>query len=206
MTSTARVLAIATAFVFRRRWPRRPSRRSTTRRSPPSRVAANQVDVDAGKLALSKAKSADIKQFAQTMVTDHSGAIKAASDLVGKLKVTPKENDTSKALVKGGQDARAKLSKLSGDAFDKAYIDNEVGYHETVRQGTRRHADPERAEQRAQGPLDQRAGCRRRPPRARATAAKDRQVARSPITATPWISISMPGRAKFVTVISALPG
>jgi len=46
--------------------------------------------------------------------------------------VTPQENDTSKALVKGGQDARAKLSALSGDAFDKAYIDNEVGYHETV--------------------------------------------------------------------------
>src|SRR6267378_6128890 len=29
---------------------------------------------------------------------------------------------------------------------------------------------------------------------------------RSPITPTDWISISMPGRAKFVTVMSALPG
>jgi len=95
-------------------------------------VAANQVDVDAGKLALSKARNGEIKQFAQTMVTDHGGAIKAATDLVGKLKVTPQENDTSKALVKGGQDARAKLAKLDGDAFDKAYVDNEVGYHETV--------------------------------------------------------------------------
>ena len=95
-------------------------------------VAANQVDVDAGKLALSKAKSGDVKKFAQTMVTDHGGAIKAASDMVGKLQVTPQENETSKALVKGGQDARAKLSKLDGDAFDRAYVDNEVGYHETV--------------------------------------------------------------------------
>jgi putative membrane protein len=95
-------------------------------------VAANQVDVDAGKLALSKARNGEIKKFAQTMVTDHGGAIKAATDLVGKLKVTPQENDTSKALVKGGQDARAKLAKLDGDAFDKAYVDNEVGYHETV--------------------------------------------------------------------------
>ena len=95
-------------------------------------VAANQVDVDAGKLALSKARNGEIKKFAQTMVTDHGGAIKAATDLVGKLKVTPQANDTSKALVKGGQDARAKLAKLDGDAFDKAYVDNEVGYHETV--------------------------------------------------------------------------
>ena len=95
-------------------------------------VAANQVDVDAGKLALSKARNGEIKKFAQTMITDHGGAIKAATDLVGKLKVTPQENDTSKALVKAGQDARAKLAKLDGAAFDKAYVDNEVGYHETV--------------------------------------------------------------------------
>src|SRR5262249_3061552 len=80
-------------------------------------VAANQVDVEVGNLALSKSKSADVKQFAQTMVTDHTSAIKSASDLVAKLKVTPQENDTSKALVKGGQDERAKLSSLSGDAF-----------------------------------------------------------------------------------------
>lgn len=95
-------------------------------------VAANQVDVDAGKLALSKARNGEIKQFAQTMITDHGGAIKAATDLAGKLKVTPQENDTSKALVKGGQDARAKLAKLDGAAFDKAYVDNEVAYHDTV--------------------------------------------------------------------------
>jgi putative membrane protein len=83
-------------------------------------VAANQVDIDAGKLALSKSKNDEVKKFAQTMVTDHTGAIKAASDLVTKLKVTPQENDTSKALVKGGQEARAKLSRLEGAAFDKA--------------------------------------------------------------------------------------
>lgn len=95
-------------------------------------VAANQVDVDAGKLALPKVKNAEVKKFAQTMVRDHSGAIKAATDLAGKLKLTPQESDTSRAMVKGGQEARATLSGLSGDAFDKAYIDNEVGYHETV--------------------------------------------------------------------------
>ena len=95
-------------------------------------VAANQVDVDAGQLALSKARNGEIKRFAQTMITDHGGAIKAATDLAGKLKVTPQENDTSKALVKGGQDVRAKLAKLDGAAFDEAYVDNEVGYHETV--------------------------------------------------------------------------
>jgi len=130
MTTTARVLALGAALIFSA-LPAAAQQINDAQIAAVA-VAANQVDVDAGKLALNKAKNGEVKKFAQTMVTDHSGAIKAASDLVGKLKVTPQENDTSKALVKGGQDARAKLSALSGDAFDKAYIDNEVGYHETV--------------------------------------------------------------------------
>jgi predicted outer membrane protein len=62
----------------------------------------------------------------------------AASDklgqaaLVKKLKVTPEDNDTSRALSKAAADKRAELSKLNGAAFDKAYIANEVAYHQTV--------------------------------------------------------------------------
>jgi len=130
MTTTARVLALGAALVFGA-LPAAAQQVNDAQIAAIA-VAANQVDVDAGKLALNKAKNGEVKKFAQTMVTDHSGAMKAASDLVTKLKVTPQANDTSKALVKGGQDARAKLSGLNGDAFDKAYIDNEVSYHETV--------------------------------------------------------------------------
>jgi predicted outer membrane protein len=35
-------------------------------------VTANQVDIDAGKLALTKAQSPDVKKFAQLMITDRS--------------------------------------------------------------------------------------------------------------------------------------
>jgi putative membrane protein len=95
-------------------------------------VAANQVDIDAGNLALKKTKSDDVKKFAQQMVTDHAAVNKAAGDLVAKLKVTPEETDASKGLVAGGADNRAKLEKLDGTEFDKAYVDNEVAYHKTV--------------------------------------------------------------------------
>src|SRR6476660_7604111 len=50
-------------------------------------VTANQVDIDAGKLASSMAKRADVKKFGALMVTDHSGVNKAAVDLATKLKV-----------------------------------------------------------------------------------------------------------------------
>ncbi|HVK84767.1 MAG TPA: DUF4142 domain-containing protein [Kofleriaceae bacterium] len=95
-------------------------------------VAANQVDIDYGKLALSKSKNAEVKKFAERMVTDHSAVNKAAVDLVTRLNVTPQESDASKGLVAGGADTLAKLEKLEGADFDRAYVDNEVAYHEAV--------------------------------------------------------------------------
>ncbi len=45
-------------------------------------VTANQVDIDAGKLARKKAQSSDVKAFAQRMIVDHSSVNKSATELV----------------------------------------------------------------------------------------------------------------------------
>ena len=95
-------------------------------------VTANQVDIDAGKLAESKGSTADVKSFGKQMVTDHSGVNKQATALAQKLKVKPEDNPTSESLKKEGADNVSKLQGLSGPAFDKAYIDHEVAYHEQV--------------------------------------------------------------------------
>jgi putative membrane protein len=95
-------------------------------------VTANQVDIDAGKLAKSTATSPDVKKFAELMITDHTGVNKSATALVTKLKVTPEENDTSRSLKEGGEKNVAQLKTLKGAEFDKAYIDHEVTYHQQV--------------------------------------------------------------------------
>jgi putative membrane protein len=95
-------------------------------------VTANQVDIDAGKLAQSKGKSKDVRAFGKQMVTDHTGVNKQAVALVTKLKVTPEDNATSQALKKGGEDNVKNLKGMKGAAFDKAYIAHEVAYHEQV--------------------------------------------------------------------------
>jgi putative membrane protein len=95
-------------------------------------VTANQVDIDAGKLAESKAMHKDVKAFGKMMVTDHTGVNKSAKDLVKKLGVKPEDNPTAESLKKGGQENVAHLKTLKGDAFDKAYIDHEVAYHQQV--------------------------------------------------------------------------
>lgn len=95
-------------------------------------VTANQVDVDAGKLATSRTKSREVKKFAQQMITDHTAVNQQAVALVTKLKVKPEPSDTSRSLQKGGDENIAKLKTLKGAQFDKAYVDQEVGYHQAV--------------------------------------------------------------------------
>jgi putative membrane protein len=95
-------------------------------------VAANQADIDAGNVARERSKTKDVQDFAVRMVTDHTGVNKQASDLVTKLHVKPESNPTSESLKKGGEDNVAALQKLSGAAFDKAYVDHEVAYHQSV--------------------------------------------------------------------------
>ncbi len=95
-------------------------------------VAANLVDINAAKVAKSKSSNPDVKDFAQLMITDHSGVNKAAAKLVNKLHVTPQENPTSRSLEKGGEQNIVHLKGLKGSAFDKAYVDHEVAYHKQV--------------------------------------------------------------------------
>ena len=93
---------------------------------------AGQIDIAAAEQAITKSTNADIVAFAKQMAEDHKAVNDQALALVKKLKVTPQDNDTSKSLVKQADEERAKLSKLNGAAFDKAYIANEVAFHKTV--------------------------------------------------------------------------
>jgi putative membrane protein len=93
---------------------------------------AGALDVEAGKQALAISKTPEVREFAQQMVKDHTAVNEQALALVKKLKVTPEDNATSKALTEQANAKRAELAKLSGAAFDKAYMANEIAYHKTV--------------------------------------------------------------------------
>ncbi len=51
-------------------------------------LAANQIDIDYGKLALTKSKNKEVRGFAQQMVTDHGAVQKSVIELAGKLHLT----------------------------------------------------------------------------------------------------------------------
>ena len=95
-------------------------------------VAANDTDIENGKLALEKSKNADVKQFANEMIAAHTQLNQQGSALLTKLGVTPADNPTSTSIRTGGESSRATLKGLSGADFDKAYVNAEVDLHQSV--------------------------------------------------------------------------
>lgn len=85
---------------------------------------SGMTEVKLGELASQKGASAKVKEFGATMVKDHGLANQELRDLAGKKGVTlPSELDSKH------QGMVDKMSKLSGEAFDKEYADEMVSNH-----------------------------------------------------------------------------
>lgn len=95
-------------------------------------VTANSIDIDLGKLAQARSGNDAVKQFAFAMISDHTAVNQQAGALAARLGVTPKDNAVSQSLTTGAADAKKTIEKLSGAAFDRAYLDREVAYHQAV--------------------------------------------------------------------------
>jgi putative membrane protein len=93
---------------------------------------ANQVDIDAAKLAKTRSKNAKVKQFADEMIRDHTALDREGDQLAAKLGVTPQDNPTSHMLKSDGERTMLGLKSLKGAAFDKAYVHAQVASHKTV--------------------------------------------------------------------------
>lgn len=95
-------------------------------------VTANSIDIDLAKVAQARSRNEAVRQFASTMITDHSAVNQQAGALAGRLGVTPKDNAVSQSLLTGAADARKTVDALEGAAFDRAYMAREVAYHQAV--------------------------------------------------------------------------
>lgn len=103
---------------------------------------ANMAEVNAGKMAVSKSQNPEVKAFAQKMIDDHTKALGEVTTLAQSKSVTlPTDVDPPhKAMA-------AKLDKLSGDAFDKAYmkdagVSDHTKVHAKLKGSSRRRRTP----------------------------------------------------------------
>ncbi len=93
---------------------------------------AGNMDIENARLALEKSHNPTIRAFAQDMIRDHTAVNRKLLALFRRLHITSQDNPMSQSLVRQADNVRAQLANLSGTAFDRAYIDNEVAYHRTV--------------------------------------------------------------------------
>ncbi|QNL47835.1 DUF4142 domain-containing protein [Olivibacter sp. SDN3] len=87
-------------------------------------VNGGMAEVELGELAVEKAEDAKVKEFANMMITDHTKANEELKILADKKEISlPIEPTAEKKMVKKN------LSSLSGEEFDKAYIEQMVKDH-----------------------------------------------------------------------------
>jgi putative membrane protein len=87
-------------------------------------AAGGIAEVETSRLALEKSSSADVKAFANMMITDHS---KANDELAALAKKNDIEVPDTTTLVK---QAKEKILDMRDESFDAAYANNQVKAHE----------------------------------------------------------------------------
>jgi len=113
---------------------REPARGAAASRLTDANVAAmvmalNHTDISYARLVPARADRADVKRFAERMITDHTGVNQLVNNLLTKLDVAPEDNTASLDMRDESAEKRDLMRDLSGFAFDSAYIENEVAYH-----------------------------------------------------------------------------
>jgi putative membrane protein len=93
--------------------------------------AANTWDIETGQLAAKKGSTKAVRDFGAMIARDHKMVRQQGRDLAKKLGVTPTPPKDF-AMAKDHAAAIKKLDALEGKAFDKAFLQNEVDFHNAV--------------------------------------------------------------------------
>lgn len=92
-------------------------------------LASHNTDISYARLVPARSQREDVKQYARRMLTDHNGMISQLTDLLSRVGWTPEENNASLDLRDASAERRDAMRRLSGFAFDSAYVTNEISYH-----------------------------------------------------------------------------
>ena len=95
-------------------------------------VTASNIDIAYAHLALAFSSNAAVREFAETMIRDHSAVNAQVAALADRLGVKAQDNAMSRQLLQDAERIKGELSRLRGPAFDQYYVTNELKYHRTV--------------------------------------------------------------------------
>ena len=93
---------------------------------------ADSIDIRYAHLALAISENPAVREFARTMIRDHEAVNARALSLLERLGTEAQDNFLSRQLIPQSRELIGELSRLSGEAFDDRYAENELGYHQAV--------------------------------------------------------------------------
>jgi putative membrane protein len=92
----------------------------------------NNSEISAAKVAKDKKVDADVMKFADMMIEQHDQNLQQVTDLSKKINIAADETSAVKKFKESGDRDLAKLSKLDGTKFQKAYIQAMIKGHTDV--------------------------------------------------------------------------
>jgi putative membrane protein len=93
--------------------------------------AANSADIETGQLAAERGSSKAVREFGAMLARDHKAVRQQGRDLAKRLGVTPTP-PADDASAKAHAEAMATLRAKRGAEFDKAFLDHEIRFHQSV--------------------------------------------------------------------------
>jgi len=93
---------------------------------------ADSIDIRYAHLALAISENPTVREFAETMIRDHSAVNEKALALLNKLNVLAQDNFLSRQLNAQANQLVDEMSGLRGKEFDRRYAENELSYHRSV--------------------------------------------------------------------------
>ena len=89
-------------------------------------ISANSEQIENAQIAKEKTTNTAIKRYALTLLNERGAANRTTGELASSLQITPEENESTKAIKNLTKKNRAKLKRLKGVKFDKAYVNSEI--------------------------------------------------------------------------------
>ena len=127
-----RVSILAAAVILSGAAFAQPASRPTDPQIAHIAYTAGQIDIQARSSRLKQSKNKEVRAFADDMVRDHKAVNEKALALVKKLNVKPEDNEHQPARYSRPRPSGKSSARSKGAAFDKAYAQNEVAYHQQV--------------------------------------------------------------------------
>jgi putative membrane protein len=90
-------------------------------------IRSNIAEIKMGELAEQRGRSPEVREFAHTLIEDHTQALQKASELAKSFRVIPPTEPTAAAIRH-----HEALSKLQGEEFDRAFADHMVMAHQAA--------------------------------------------------------------------------